>query len=346
MSEEQLYTISSSPHIRAEDTISKIMYTVFLALIPAALFAVYNFGFKALLIIVLCVVSAVFFEWAFLKIAGRPNMAFDGSAAVTGLILALNLPSTIPWWMAIIGSMIAVVVGKQVYGGLGANIFNPALIARVFMLISWPVQMTFFPEPTPLIGALTGPTPWAESAAKVIDATTKATPLSAIKMNILTNLPITDALKGYNIKELFFGLHGGSMGEVSIIALLFGAAILFYKKYITWHIPITYILTVAILSTIFNFMDPLRHAPPLYHLFSGGLFLGAFFMATDMVTSPVTHKGMIVFGFGCGLLTILIRAFGAYPEGVSFAILLMNLVTPVIDMYIKPKKFGEVLSNA
>ncbi len=333
MSDNHLYTVSSSPHIRAEDTIAKIMYTVFFALIPAALFAVYNFGYKALFIIVLCTVSCVFFEWAFQKAAHKEITALDGSAAVTGMLLALNLPANIPWWIAIIGALIAIVVGKQVYGGLGANIFNPALIARVFLLISWPVDMTTYPAPTPLFSA-------------VQDAVTSATPLGAVKMKILMHAPITDAVAAFNIKQLFFGLHGGSMGEVSIIALLIGAAILFYKKYITWHIPITYIVTVFVFAAIFNYMDPARHAPPLYHLFSGGLFLGAFFMATDMVTSPVTHKGMIVFGFGCGFLTILIRAFGAYPEGASFAILLMNLVTPIIDVYIKPRKFGEVPADA
>jgi electron transport complex protein RnfD len=334
MSENQQYLVSSSPHVRAEDTIPKIMYTVFIALIPAALFAVYNFGYKALFIIVLCTISSVFFEWAFEKISNRACTALDGSAAVTGILLALNLPASIPWWVAVIGSMVAIVIGKQVYGGLGSNIFNPALIARVFLLISWPVEMTSYPPVTPL---------FSEAA---VDAATTATPLTAVKMKILMHTPITDAVAGFNIKELFIGMHGGSMGEVSIIALLIGAAILFYKKYITWHIPITYILTVTIFAVIFYAVDPARHAPPLYHLLSGGLFLGAFFMATDMVTSPITHTGMILFGFGCGFLTILIRAFGAYPEGVSFAILLMNLTTPIIDMYVKPKKFGEVPANA
>ena len=331
---DQLYTVSSSPHIKADDTIPKIMYTVFLALVPAALFAVYNFGFRALFIIVLCTVSCVFFEWAFQKLAGGTISALDGSAAVTGILLALNLPASIPWWIAIIGSMIAIVVGKQVFGGLGANIFNPALIARVFLLISWPVDMTSYPAPTPLF------------AEKVADVVTKATPLGAVKMEILTHKPITDAVAIYDIKELFFGLHSGSMGEVSIIALLIGAAILFYKKYITWHIPVTYVLTVVILAAIFWAVDPARHAPPIFHLFSGGLILGAFFMATDMVTSPITHKGMIIYGFGCGFLTILIRSFGAYPEGASFAILLMNLTTPIIDIYVRPKKFGEVPADA
>ena len=332
-SENSLYTISSSPHVRAEDTIQKIMFTVFLALVPAALFAVYNFGFQALFIIVLCTGSCVFFEWAFQKFAGMDVSISDCSAAVTGLLLALNLPATIPWWIAVIGSMIAIVVGKQVFGGLGSNIFNPALIARVFMLISWPVDMTSYPSPTPLFG-------------QAVDAATKATPLSAVKMQIFSNSPITDAVASYNLNDLLFGLHGGSMGEVSIIALMIGAAILFYKKYITWHIPITYIATVAIFAAIFHAADPTRHAPMAFHLFSGGLFLGAFFMATDMVTSPITQKGMIIFGFGCGLLTILIRCFGAYPEGASFAILLMNLSTPIIDMYVKPKKFGEVPKSA
>ena len=334
MSENQLYTISSSPHIKAEDSIYKIMYTVYLALVPAGLFAVYSFGFKALFIIVLCTVSCMFFEWTFRKLVGRdPALAFDGSAAVTGMLLALNLPATIPWWIAIIGSMIAIVFAKQVFGGLGANVFNPALIARVFLLISWPVDMTHFPSPTPLFGA-------------AVDVTTSATPLTAIKMKMLMSEPITDVVSGVSIKNLLMGMHGGSMGEISVIAILIGAAILFYKKYITWHIPITYIVTVAVFAAILNSVDPTKHAPVLYHLLSGGLFLGAFFMATDMVTSPMTHKGMIIFGFGCGFLTILIRAFGTYPEGTSFAILLMNLVTPIIDMYTKPKKFGEVQSNA
>lgn len=309
------------------------MHTVILALVPGAAMGVYLFGMPALVTIVLAIVSCMGFEAWMQWLTGRKITVFDGSAILTGLLLAMNLPSSAPWWLTLVGSLVAIVVGKHLYGGLGQNIFNPALVARVFLLISWPVQMTSFPPPKALAGA---------------DAVSSATPLTAIKMELMShkaNIDITQ-LPQPSTFDLLLGVHGGSLGEISIIALLIGGLYLLYKKIITWHIPVSFIGTALVFSTIMWFVDPAKNANPVFHVMTGGLILGAFFMATDYVTSPVTNKGMIMFGAGCGFLTILIRLFGGYPEGVSFAILLMNLATPLIDKLVTPSKYGEVKANA
>ncbi len=311
--------VSSSPHVHSGDSVEKIMWTVVAALLPASLVGVYFFGFGAIKVIALSVLGAVFFEAAILKILGKPVVVSDGSAVITGLLLAMNLPAGAPWWLCVIGAGVAIGLGKQAYGGLGHNIFNPALVARVFLLISFPSQMTTWPSPSPL---------FAKSA---VDAITGATPLGLFKEQGEINSSIMD---------LFLGNTGGCVGEVSAAALLLGAGILAYKKYITWHIPVSFIGTVLLFAFLFNAIDPALFAGPLFHLVSGGLILGALFMATDMVTSPITAKGQLIFGFGCGFLTIVIRLFGGYPEGVSFAILLMNGATPLIDRWTLPKKFG------
>jgi len=333
MSDEKLLTLSSSPHIRDGSSIPGVMHTVILALMPGAAVGVYLFGFPALFTIILAIASCIGLEAWMQRLTGRKITVYDGSAILTGLLLAMNLPSSAPWWLTIIGSLVAIVIGKHLYGGLGQNIFNPALVARVFLLISWPVQMTSFPSPKALAGA---------------DAVSSATPLTAIKMELMShkaNIDITQ-LPQPSTFDLLLGVHGGSLGEISIVALLIGGLYLLYKKIITWHIPVSFIGTALIFSAIMWFIDPMKYANPVFHVLTGGLILGAFFMATDYVTSPVTNKGMIIFGAGCGFLTILIRLFGGYPEGVSFAILLMNLVTPLIDMYIEPQKYGEVKANA
>ena len=310
------------------------MHTVVMALLPGAAMGVYLFGLPALATIIIAVASSVALEAWMQWIMGRKITVFDGSAILTGLLLAMNLPSSAPWWITIIGSLVAIVIGKHLYGGLGQNIFNPALVARVFLLISWPVQMTSFPAPSALF-------------AKGVDAVATATPLSAIKMELMSHKANIDisALPQPSTFDLLLGAHGGSLGEVSIIALLIGGLYLMYKKIITWHIPVSFIGTALAFSAIMWFVDPAKYANPVFHILTGGLILGAFFMATDYVTSPVTSKGMLIFGAGCGFLTILIRLFGGYPEGVSFAILLMNLATPLIDKLVTPSRFGEVKGN-
>ena len=325
--ENKLY-VSSSPHIHNGESIPVIMYNVVIALMPAALVGIYVFGFPALKMIITCIVFSILSEYFFQKIAKRKITVFDGSAVVTGLLLAMNLPAAAPWWVGALGSVIAIVVGKQVFGGLGQNPFNPALVARVFLLISFPVQMTKWMKP--VLGKFLHP-----------DIVTSATPLGLAKEDILLHGHIVNASK-ISLFDLFIGNVGGCIGEVSALALIAGGLYLIYRGYVRWHIPISFILTVFIFTGIFWLINPHRYMNPLFHVLSGGLMLGAFFMATDMVTSPITEKGMVIFGIGCGLLTSIIRLWGGYPEGVSFAILLMNAAVPLIDRYVKPKKFGVV----
>jgi len=297
------------------------MYGVLLALAPAALMGVYFFGLPAVKLYLVAGAVAVMVEWLVQRLMGREITALDGSALLTGILLAMNLPPSSPWWLAAVGAVVAIVLGKQIFGGLGQNPFNPALVARVVLLISWPVQMTNWVAPAPLFSG--------------VDAVSTATPLEIMK------LQGPAALEKLSLLDAFMGLRGGSLGEVSVLALLLGGAYLLYKRYITWHIPLSFLATVFAISGVFWLVAPDKYANPLWHLCSGGLMLGAFFMATDYVTSPVTYRGMVVFGIGCGVLTMVIRLFGGYPEGVSFAILLMNAATPLIDRYVKPVPFGK-----
>lgn len=312
--------ISPAPHIHGGDSVSKNMMAVIVALIPALLVGFYFFGLGALIVTVTAIVSCVLFEYLIQRfvLKTEPSVT-DGSAALTGLLLALNLPSNFPVWMVIVGSLVAIGIAKLSFGGLGNNPFNPALVGRVFLLISFPVEMTSWPVPIPL-------------STKYLDAVTAATPLASMKGH-LGNLPDT--------LHLFIGNIGGSMGEVSTLAILIGLAYLLYKKVISWHIPVSILATVFVFTGILHFANPTLFASPVAHLFTGGLMLGAVFMATDYVTSPMNTRGMLVYGVGIGIITVLIRAFGAYPEGVSFAILIMNAFTPLINTYIKPKRFGE-----
>lgn len=324
--DDRQFILSSSPHIHGGESIPRIMYSVVVALIPAMLMGVYLFGLQALAIILLSVVAGMATEAGAQRMMGRKVTIADGSAMVTGILLALNLPPTVPWWLVVVGSAIAIVIGKQIYGGLGYNPFNPALVARVILLISFPVQMTNWVKPSPLF-------------SRAIDVVTTATPLGEMK----THLLVKNSLEGFTMGELwnpFIGNIGGCIGETSVIALLIGAGFLLYRGYITWHIPVTFVGAVIILSGLFWLIDPDRYMNPLFHLLTGGLMLGAFYMATDMVTSPVTYRGMMVFGMGCGVITIVIRLFGGYPEGVSYSILLMNAATPLIDRYTRPTTFG------
>ena len=324
--EERQFILSSSPHIHSGESTPRIMYSVVGALIPAMFAGVYLFGLRALWVMLLSVGAGLATEAGAQKVMGRKVTISDGSALVTGILLALNLPPAVPWWLPVVGSAIAIGIGKQIYGGLGYNPFNPALVARVVLLISFPVQMTTWVKPGPPFSG-------------AIDAVTTATPLGAMK----THLMVKGTLEGFTMGGLwdpFIGTIGGCIGETSVVALLIGAGFLLYRGYITWHIPVTFVGTVFILSGIFWLINPDQYMNPLFHILTGGLMLGAFYMATDMVTSPVTTRGMVVFGAGCGFITVIIRLFGGYPEGVSYSILLMNAATPLIDRYTRPKTFG------
>ena len=317
--------LSSSPHIHQGETVDQIMRAVIYSLIPACAVAVYFFGLPALLVLVVAVGGCVITELVCLRLLGKSPTVADGSAVLTGILLALNLPPTAPWWLTLIGSVVAIAVGKQVFGGLGANPFNPALVARVVLLISFPVQMTSWSAPAPL--------------GSGIDLVSSATPLGEWKNSVMLTGKLPDSMvSGY--LDYFLGDMAGCIGEVSALALLVGAAWLFWKKILTWQIPAAYIGTVVLLGGLFWVLDPAKYPDPLFHLLTGGLVLGAFYMATDMVTTPVSSHGMLLFGVGCGVLTVLIRLFGGYPEGVSFAILLMNAATPLIDRYLRPRPFG------
>lgn len=300
------------------------MYGVVIALIPALLAAFYFFGLGALIVTLTAVIACVVFEYLIQRFLFKSEVTvLDGSAALTGLLLAFNLPSNLPLWMIIIGSLVAIGLGKMSFGGLGNNPFNPALVGRVFLLISFPVEMTSWPVVEPLSTAY-------------LDATTGATLLAIIKEGG-ADIPM-------NINMLL-GDKPGSIGEVSAIALFIGMAYMLIRKIISWHIPVSIFATVIVFSGILHLINPMAYASPFLHLLTGGLMLGAIFMATDYVTSPMNPRGMLVYGVGIGLLTIIIRTWGAYPEGISFAILIMNGFTPLINFYIKPKRFGEKATN-
>jgi H+/Na+-translocating ferredoxin:NAD+ oxidoreductase subunit D len=323
------FTVSGSPHIQGDESTKKIMYGVVIAMIPTILFSIYFFGIDAIRVFLLAIIASLFFEWAIQKFLIKgPVSINDGSALVTAILLALNLPSNLPGWMVIIGALVAIGMAKMSFGGLGKNVFNPALVARVFLLVSFPVEMTSWPKPSPITDGLA-------------DVITGPTPLGIVKEGLGANKTMTELapeLPSYT--QGLMGEMGGSMGEVSALALILGGVYMLWKKIITWHIPVSMLLTVAIFSGIFWGADPEHYADPVFHMLTGGMLLGAIFMATDMVTSPMTKGGQIVFGFGIGLLTILIRMWGAYPEGVSFAILIMNAVVPLINKGFKPKRFG------
>lgn len=315
-------TVAPSPHVHSCDSVKRNMYGVVIALLPALAASVWFFGLGALTVVLTSIVSCVLIEFLIQKFVLKvPTTVTDGSAAVTGLILAFNLPSGLPLWIVFIGALVAIGVGKMTFGGLGQNIANPAILGRVFLLVSFPAQMTSWPAPSGVDG-VTGPTPLGMLKEGGVGA--------------LANLQTTD---------LLFGNIGGSLGEISAICLIVGGLFLLITKVITWHIPVSILATVAIFSGILWGVDPTKYADPLFHILTGGMLLGAIFMATDYVTSPMSHSGMIIYGIGIGLITMLIRTYGAYPEGMSFAILIMNIVTPLINTYCKPKRFGEVVKK-
>ena len=325
---ENKFIVSLSPHVHSGDSVRKNMYGVLIALVPAFIMSMVFFGLGALIVTATSVAACVFFEWAIVKFLMKKDTCTvcDGSAIITGVLLAFNLPSNLPIWIIIIGALFAIGVGKMSFGGLGNNPFNPALLGRVFLLLSFPVQMTTWP----VVGQL----------ATYADATTGATPLALVSQAFHGDTSALQQLP--SVWELFIGNNGGSLGEVSAVALLLGLAYMLWKKIISWHIPVSIIATVAIFAYILHMADPTKYADGLTHIFTGGLMLGAIFMATDYATSPMTHKGMLIYGVCIGLLTVIIRVFGAYPEGMSFAILIMNAFTPLINNYCKPKRFGEV----
>ncbi|MFA9390437.1 MAG: RnfABCDGE type electron transport complex subunit D [Prolixibacteraceae bacterium] len=323
----KVLTITPSPHIHQGDSVNKIMYRVIFALLPALAWSFIVFGISAVFVSLTAVVACVVFEWLIQKFIMKIEPSIqDGSAILTGILLAMNVPSGIPIWMIVIGSLVAIAIAKLSFGGLGQNVFNPALVGRVFLLISFPVQMTSWPNVSKI----------------VVDATTEATPLALVKEGLKNGIPfseLVDKLPGYT--EMFIGRFSGSMGEVSAILLLIGFGYMLIKKVISWHIPVTIISTIFIFTGILWMVNPETHADPLFHILTGGVMLGAIFMATDMVTSPMSIRGQILYSVGIAVITVCIRTWGAYPEGISFAILIMNAFTPLINNYLKPKRFGE-----
>lgn len=316
--------VSSSPHIRSNARTSHIMRDVCIALVPSLIASVIYFGIRSAYITALCMIFCVGSEFLWQKLTRSPVTVSDGTAAVTGMLLAFNLPVSAPWWICLIGSVVAIVIAKQFFGGTGHNFMNPALVGRAFLLASWPVIMTKWTAPF-TTGFKISP-----------DVVTSATPLAIMKGTAEGQLP--------DMLDMFLGNMGGCIGEVSSLALLLGGAYLVIRKVISVRIPATFILTVAVLTYIFPASGLTGLESAGYNVLSGGLFLGAIFMATDYVTSPITARGQLIFGFGCGVLTFVIRRFGAYPEGVSYSILLMNVATPLIDRWTKPKPFGAVKS--
>lgn len=316
-------TIAPSPHVHGHDSVKRNMYGVLIALAPALAASLWFFGLGALTVILTSVISCVLFEFLIQKflLKVKPTIT-DGSAAVTGLILAFNLPSNLPIWIIVIGALFAIGVCKMTFGGLGQNIVNPAIAGRVFLLVSFPAQMTSWPTP----GA--------------VDGMTGATPLGLLKEGLHTGKSVAEITDLPSSTDMLMGSIGGSLGEVSAIALLIGFVIMLAMRIITWHIPVAVLGTMAAFASVAWGIDPATNADPLFHLLTGGAMLGAIFMATDYVTSPMSKNGMLIYGFGIGLLTMLIRCYGAYPEGMSFAILIMNIVTPLINKYTQPKRFG------
>ena len=321
--------VSLSPHVHSGDSVAKNMYWVIAALVPALVCSFISFGVGAIITTAISVVSCVFFEWAITKFVMKSDKCTvcDGSAILTGVLLAFNMPSNIAPWIVILGAFFAIGVVKMTFGGLGCNLFNPALAARAFLLISFPVQMTTWP--------LAG-----QGFGSYLDAETGATPLALMSQAFKGDADALNQLP--SAWDMLIGNTGGCLGEVCALAMLLGLVILLVKKVITWHIPVSIIATVFVLTGILNLINPVQFANPVAEVLSGGLMLGAIFMATDYVTSPMCAKGQLVYGIAIGALTVIIRIFGAYPEGMSFAILIMNAFTPLINQNFKPKRFGEV----
>lgn len=333
---DKMLIVSANPHIRDKSSVTKIMHAVNLSLLPAIFASYWFFGFRAILLTLIAIVSAVVTEAAIQKFRKKPVTVSDGSAILTGILLAFNVPAHIPWWIVMLGSFFAIAIAKQAFGGLGFNVFNPALIGRAFMLASWPVEMTsnkYWAAPLAGWTAKTGPT---------MDAISSATPLNLVKTTLKSD-PTIETIRileesgkaGVTYWDLFIGNVSGCIGETSFLALLIGVIVLMIMGLVNWRVPLFYIGTVYVLTWMMGY-------DPVFHILAGGLALGAFYMATDMVTSPTTNKGNVIFAIGLGLFTVAIRIWGGYPEGVSYSILLMNCVVPLINKYTVPKRFGAV----
>jgi electron transport complex protein RnfD len=340
--------IIAGPYTHARSSVSRTMFLVMLALTPATLFGFYEFGWPALFLFFVTLAASMLAEVISLGITGKPIRPFvtDGSGILTGWLLAMTLPPWAPWWIGAVGGFIAIIIGKQVFGGLGQNLFNPAMVARVALLISFPVEMTLFSAPAPLFSAhspgfLEG-LAITFTGSESIDAYSSATTLGHYKTELGRGLDIAQASAGIgSLWDHTLGRIGGSMGETSGLLLLLGGVFLLFKRIISWHIPIAVLGTLTILAGVFHLIDPEHYVGPLTHLFSGAAIIGAFFIATDLVTSPVSARGQLLFGAGIGLLTFVIRTWAGYPEGVAFAVMLMNACTPLIDHYLKPRIYGR-----
>lgn len=310
--------VSSSPHFLNNESVPKIMHSVVTALLPATAASVYFFGWRALLLVLVCVGACLATEYFFQKVRNRPIKIYDGSAIITGMLLAMTLPVGFPIYGAILGSFFAIGVGKQLFGGLGFNIFNPALLGRAFLMATYPVLTTTWVEP--------------RVVQKAVDAVSAATPLALAKFEHRFDIPLMD---------MFLGNTAGSLGETSALAIIIGGLYLRYKGYINWKLPLGYLGTIAAFSSIFWLMDPSKYPSPLFHLFAGGAMLGAWFMVTDMVTSPITALGQWIFVIIAGILAVVIRLFGGLPEGVMYSILLMNAFVPLLNKHTRPRVFGQ-----
>lgn len=329
--------VSPSPHVHGDYSTRRLMTDVLIALAPAVLVAIYFYGLSMIILLLTSILTCVLTEFVIQKYMMKTKSYIsDGSAIVTGVLLALNLPPAAPWWIAVIGSLVAIGIAKMTFGGLGQNIFNPALVGRVFLLVSFPVIMTDWSVPQS----------WFSSAA---DAFTGATPLSVIKGGLaqgLTIEQIEQANPSLGLSQLFYLKVGGSAGEASALALIIGFVYMLVRRVIKPHIPLVIILTIFVMSGIFWLVDPQSYVNPVFSILTGGVLIGSIFMATDYVTSPMSVKGMVVYGIGIGVITVLIRMFGSFPEGISFAILIMNSVVPLLNKYLKPKRFGKEVANA
>lgn len=338
----------SGPHTHSPNSVQRTMWLVQLALVPATAFSIYLFGWPALVLLLLTIASAWLAEAACLWLAGKPLAPYlsDNSAVLTGWLLALTLPPWAPWWIAVVGAVFAIVVGKHVFGGLGQNLFNPAMLARVALLIAFPVEMTSWVAPAPIDSANS---PDLLTSLGIIfgthaipDAMSAATTQGHTKTEFTLGHTLSQSLPAdFLNQDRLLGLASGSLGETSALLILAGGLLLLAKRIIRWHIPVAMLGTLTVLSLVMNQIDPERYAEPMFHLLSGGVMLGAFFIATDLVTSPNTALGQFIFGAGCGALTYLIRTWGNFPEGVAFAVLLMNTLVPIIDHYIRPRIFGR-----
>ena len=322
----QKLVLSPAPHVHGSNDTRRMMGDVLIALLPALCVSVVAYGWQAFIVTAFSVACCVLIEWFIGKFMLKGSSTIGNlSAVVTGVLLAFNLPANIPLWLVAIGAAVAIGIGKMTFGGLGKNPFNPALVGRVFLLIAFPVAMTTFPE--------------------ALGATTGATPLALAKEALKTGTPVSEVMQNLNLCDMFLGAKSGSMGEISVVALLLGFVWLLVRKVITWHVPVFVLGTMALISGITWAVSPTEYMSPLFHLCSGGAVLGAVFMATDYVTSPMTKKGAIIYAVGIGMITMFVRLWGAYPEGMSFAILIMNAVVPLIDKYVRPKRFGVVKSK-